>query len=236
MRRRGDVSHRASEDPGPGPGMRLELGAPIGCRDSELGELADVVLDPGSKRITHLVVRPHHHELMSPRLVPLALAESRGQRAGLMLRCTLREFDALDPIREFASLPLGPPGVGDPEWDVGKIDVVAPAVPMPMGTSETSYLIEPTMVYDRVPKYEIELGRASPVRSCDGHHLGHIVALTIDDKGLLTSFVLERRHLWMRRHFGVPVAAIDGMSTDLVTLSLTRREARRLPAGRPSEV
>jgi uncharacterized protein YrrD len=236
MSRGTDVSHRASEDPGPRPGMRLELGAPIGCRDSELGELADVVLDPGSRRVTHLVVRPHHHELMSPRLVPVGLAEARGQDAGLLLRCTLREFDALDPIREYASVPLGPPRAGDPEWDVGKIDVVAPAVPMPMGTGETSYLTEPTMIYDRVPKDEIELGRASPVRSRDGHHLGHILALTVDGEWLLTSFVLVRRHLWMRRHLEVPATAVDGMGTDLVTLSLTRREASKLPAERPPDV
>src|ERR1041385_879155 len=204
--------------------IRLELGAPIGCRDGELGELADVVLDPDSVRVTHLIVRPHHHERVSPRLVPIALAEPRGQRAGLMLHCTLGEFDQMDWVRQLVPVPVGLPRVEDPEWDVGKVDAVASAAPMPMEVGATSYLIEPTMVYDRVPKYEIELGRASPVRSRDGHLLGHVVALTIDGKGTLTGVVLERRRLWRRRHLEVPVAAVDRMGTDLVTLSLTSRE------------
>ena len=40
--------------------MRLELGAPVRCTDEELGELADLVIDPVMKRVTHLVVNPRH--------------------------------------------------------------------------------------------------------------------------------------------------------------------------------
>jgi hypothetical protein len=39
--------------------MRLELGRPIRCSDGEFGELADVVVDPTTKRVTHVVARPH---------------------------------------------------------------------------------------------------------------------------------------------------------------------------------
>ena len=40
--------------------MRLELGGSVRCEDDLLGELADVVIDPTTKRVTHLVVEPHH--------------------------------------------------------------------------------------------------------------------------------------------------------------------------------
>jgi sporulation protein YlmC with PRC-barrel domain len=228
MSGRSDVAFPADEDAGPGRRIRLELGAPIGCRDGELGELADVVVAPDSGRVTDLVVEPRHHDLVGPRLVPIALFEPRGQRAGLMLQCTLREFDAMEPVRQVASMMLGEPPVDDPKWDVGKIDAVPP-VSMPIEGGEASYLLESTITYDRVPKYEIELGRTSPVETSDGHHLGHVVALIVDRKGVLTGVVLERRHLWRRKHVEVPIDAVDEMGTDLVTLSLTRREAAELP-------
>ena len=49
--------------------MRLELGTSVRCTDDTFGELADVVIDPISKRLTHLVVRPRHEDGLA-RLVP----------------------------------------------------------------------------------------------------------------------------------------------------------------------
>jgi sporulation protein YlmC with PRC-barrel domain len=232
MSRSSDVAFPADEDAGPGRQMRLELGAPIGCREGELGELADVVLAPDSGRVTDLVVQPHGHDLVGARLVPIALLQPRGERAGLMLDCTRRDFDAMQPVRQFASIMFGQQ-LDDPNWDVGKIDAV-PAVTTPIDGGEAGYLLDSTITYDRVPKYEIELGKSSPVRSCDGHHLGHVVALTVDRGGLVTGVVLERRHLWRRKHVQVPIQAVDEMGTDLVTLSLTRRETAELPTERAS--
>src|SRR6476646_5911496 len=118
MSGRSDVAFPADEDSGPGGRIRLELGAPIGCRDGELGELADVVLAPDSGRVTDLVVQPRHYDVGGPRLVPITLFEPRGQRAGLMLQRTLREFEAMEPVRQVASMLLGQPRVDDPKWDV----------------------------------------------------------------------------------------------------------------------
>jgi hypothetical protein len=36
--------------------MRLELGGRAGCSDGTFGELADVMIDPTTRRVTHLVV------------------------------------------------------------------------------------------------------------------------------------------------------------------------------------
>ena len=38
--------------------MRLELGKPIPCADGALRQLADVVVDSATIRVTHLVVHP----------------------------------------------------------------------------------------------------------------------------------------------------------------------------------
>jgi sporulation protein YlmC with PRC-barrel domain len=56
--------------------MRLQLGSVVHCPDGVYGELADVVIDPLKRQVTHLVVAPHHrHDLA--RLVPVEHAHGR---------------------------------------------------------------------------------------------------------------------------------------------------------------
>ncbi len=45
--------------------MRLDLGSPVRCTDDAFGELADVVIDPETRRVTHLVVQPHQRDEQS---------------------------------------------------------------------------------------------------------------------------------------------------------------------------
>ena len=53
--------------------MRLHLGAGVSCPEGEICVLADLVVDPASHRVTHLVVEPRHHPTLA-RLVPIELA------------------------------------------------------------------------------------------------------------------------------------------------------------------
>ena len=55
--------------------MRLDLGSPVRCTDEAFGELADVVIDPGTRRVTHLVVQPHQRDEQA-RLVPVDRARA----------------------------------------------------------------------------------------------------------------------------------------------------------------
>ena len=103
--------------------MRLELGTPVRCTDKAYGELADVVIDPLSKRVTHLVVRPTNQEVLETRLVPIELADGGDERSEISLRCSVDEVNALEPVQEYAYLRLGAPELSDPDWDVGVKDV-----------------------------------------------------------------------------------------------------------------
>ena len=60
------------------------------------------------------------------------------------------------------------------------------------------------VIYDRVPKGEVEVRRASPVTSADGHHLGHVDGFVVDGEQI-THIVLEHGHLWGRRDLTVPI-------------------------------
>src|SRR5690348_10241018 len=102
--------------------MRLDLGCAVRCKDAPFGELADVIVDPISRRVTHVVVAPHgHHE--RARLV--SIDGVRPVDGGLELDQTVAEVEALEALHESAYIRAGEQVVADPDWDVGTEDVLA---------------------------------------------------------------------------------------------------------------
>ena len=90
--------------------------------DLPFGELADVVVDPVSRRVTHLVVQPHdHHD--GARLVPVERASAAGD--DIALDCSVADIEALEPVHESAYLRVDEFPVADPDWEIGIQDVLA---------------------------------------------------------------------------------------------------------------
>lgn len=197
--------------------MLLELGGSVLCEDGALGELADVVIDPTTKRVTHLVVQPRDDG--QARLVSIDLAQD-GDGQEISLRCTVEDVRRLAPVHEVTYLRLGEFPVDDPDWDVGIQEVLAMPYYEP-GLDAGAYGGDAGVIYDRVPKGEVEVRRASAVTSADGHHVGHVDGFVIDREHI-THLVLERGHLWGRREITIPIGAVAKVETDAVTLSLTK--------------
>lgn len=135
--------------------MRLELGCPVRCQDGAFGELDDVVIDPTSRRVTHLVVAPvDRHD--QARLVSIERARAgtaaagRGSTEGdaggdevevdgadagggevvvgsgeVVLDCTIAAVQEMEPVQRAAYLRMGELPVEDPNWDVGIEDMLA---------------------------------------------------------------------------------------------------------------
>jgi hypothetical protein len=208
----------------------LEFGRRVRCSDGAFGELEDVVIDPGRRQVTHLVVVPEHPQGQA-RLVPIELADSAAGGGAIALRCTLAEGHALPPVREIAYLRLGTAPDDSPDWDVGVRDVYS--MPSYDAGAMVEYHPDPDpavlMRYDRVPKGEAELRRDSDVLTADGHHLGTVDAFLVQD-GRITHVVLRRGHLWGQREVSVPVAAFAEVRTDGITLRLTKAEVHALPS------
>jgi sporulation protein YlmC with PRC-barrel domain len=210
-----------------GEKMKLELGTSIRCADGATRELVDVVIDSSSSRVTHLVIRPAQHA-EDARLVPISLA-SRAEKDGeseISLNCGAADLERFDPVHKFEILRAGERPNEDPKWDVGVEDiVVAPNyAPTAFGDYGGSLDSDVTISYDRVPKGEIELRHASSVYSADGHHLGSVDAVVVDDGDRLTHLLLERGHLWWKREVALPAEAISKFESDMLTLGLTKRE------------
>ena len=211
--------------------MRLDLGCSVRCSDGDFGEVADVVVDPTTRRVTHLVVQPHDRD-EDALLVPVERARAgEAKDAGITLDFTVAEAGRLEQIREAAYLRLGEFPVEDPDWDVGVQDLLAmPYYQELGGFGEVTVDYDPhvTVRYDRIPKGAVELRRSSPVRSSDGHHLGHVDGFVVDGEEHITHIVLERGHLWGKREIAIPIGAIAATETDSAVLNLTKDEVGKI--------
>lgn len=214
--------------------MRLEIGNRVRCTDGVYGELADIVIDPLEKRVTHLVVQPEQGE-GEARLVPIQLAMGRDDEQRVIeLECTLDEAQGFESVHEAAYLRLGESPAEDPDWDIGVEDVLA--MPYYAGLDEGMYPgaldSRVTVYYDRVPKGQVEVRRSSAVISADGYSLGEVDGFVVDADEHITHFVLERGHLWGRKEVTIPIGAVARVESDAVHVALSKDEVGALPAVR----
>ena len=211
--------------------MRLELSCPVRCSDEPFGDLADVVIDPNRRSVTHLVVEPHRQHALA-RLVPLDLvAAEAGSHPAVELRCTIDDVRRLPPAQDFAYVLLGERLRADPEADSGIETVLAYPSYEPSGLGGLAGDLDAhyTMTYDRIPKGEIELRRKSPVFADDGHQLGHVCAFHVDADARITHVIFEVGHVLRRREVTIPAGATARLATDSITLDMTRRAVRAFP-------
>jgi sporulation protein YlmC with PRC-barrel domain len=130
-------------------------------------------------------------------------------------------------VQEVAYLQLGDFPLDDPDWDVGIHEVYA--LPYYSTYDLQPQPLDSPVLYDRIPKGEVEIRRASGVYSTEGHHLGHVDGFLVDRDEHITHLVVERGHLWGRRDVTIPIGAVAKIETDDVTLSLTKDQVGSLP-------
>jgi PRC-barrel domain len=211
--------------------MRLELNCPVDCTDGPFGRLADIVVDPARRRITHLVVEPPHRHGLA-RLVPVERARADDASGRITLEHTVDELRRLPAVEDFAYLRFGEFPLADPDWDVGIETVLAePYYDFAgYGGPPPDYNPNVAVVFDRIPKGEVEIRHASEVVSADDHRLGRVDGVLFDGEDGITHVVLLRGHLFGRRAVTIPIASVAGVATDSITLSLTKDQVAVLPA------
>jgi hypothetical protein len=210
--------------------MNLALGSTVRCSDGADRELADIVVDAPGRRVTHLVVQPkHHHE--EARLVPLELAGEDDQ-GGVSLFCTAETLEGLEPVREYAYLPAGQQPEKSAQWDVGVEDVLVVPSVEPLDMAEPELDPNVNLMYDRVPKGEVELRLTSSVYSADEHRVGSVNGVVVGEDGVIAVLTLQRGHLWWRREVSVPADAIAKLENDVATLAVDKSELKRFSSQR----
>jgi sporulation protein YlmC with PRC-barrel domain len=195
----------------------VTIGAHVSCTDGPCGTVTRVVVDPVALAVTHLVVEPHHQRILG-RLVPIDLAGASAD--GVQLRCTLAEFEALDPAQEahfvagtIQYAAYGPeqavfwPHVGKGGRYGGRGDLVSE---------------------DSVPVGEVQVRRDDRVHATDGE-IGRVQGLVIDTGNHhVTHVLLAEGHLWGRKDVALPIGAVTKANNG-IQVSLSKEQIGDLP-------
>jgi PRC-barrel domain len=206
------------------------IGTSVSCSDGFCGEVSRLITDPAALTVTHLVVQPKHKKYHG-RLVPLELVDTA--TGDIRLRCTLAEFDELEPAEE-VDLVEGDDyagGYGDASSVQGYGNVGAGGV----GASASGVLIGgslghriPTTVDDVVPVGETQVRHGDSVHASDGE-IGEVQGFVVDPGDHRVTHVLLREgHLWGHKEVAIPVSAVVGMD-DGIQLNLTKQQVEDLP-------
>ena len=210
------------------------LGAEARCSDGFCGLVSRTVLDPAARTVTHLVIEPRHRK-GSGRLVPVEMIDATAGQ--IRLRCTLADFDLLDPAEEVElveGVEYGG-GYGQAEavqsyGNVGSMGVGGSASGMGIGMGLGHRT--PTVVTDNVPLGETEVARHERVHALDGE-IGQVEGFVVDPAdNKVTHVLLQEGHLWGRKEIAIPISAVDSVDAG-IRLNITKKQVEDLPPVSP---
>jgi sporulation protein YlmC with PRC-barrel domain len=208
--------------------MLLRIGADASCSDGACGQLSRVIVNPVAREVTHIVVG-HKHRNGSGRLVPVDLVDATTDQ--LRLRCTLAEFEALQPAQETEVVPdLDPTGHQDPPRSPNFLPV-SPAVWLTSGGRGRGRPPAPEKVtVDSVPFGQVDIRRELTVCATDGE-IGQVQGLVVEPGGRqVTHVLLQEGRMLGRKEVAVPIGAVTKIGTLQINLSLSKHQVKDLPS------
>jgi sporulation protein YlmC with PRC-barrel domain len=201
------------------PAGALRVGARVAAHDGDGGQVDALIVDPLTRRVTHLVINDEH--VAPRRLAPLSLVES-ARPGEVRVDATLAELEALPAFDEPAyHRPEVPGELGELELDPGFYFLE------PYATPVDGWLLAE---HERIPKDEVAIRRGAEVVASDQTHVGHVDEFLVDPSdGQVTHVVVRTGHLFKKQDVVVPVRKASRFDDDLVRLDLSVAEIDALP-------
>ena len=209
--------------------MPFRIGADASCTDGACGQVSRIIVNPAAREVTHLAVDPKHRQGPG-RLVPVDLVDATtGQ---IRLRCTLAEFQALQPAQETEAVPdLDPTGHGHPDNTPNKVNWAIVDGAVIMQPSRPGGPEAPQQVtVDYIPSGGVDIHRDLTVCATDGE-IGQVQGLVVEPGGhQVTHVLLQKGHMPGRKDVAIPISAVTKIGTFLIHLSITRHQVKDLPS------
>jgi hypothetical protein len=193
----------------------LTIGADVTCTDGVGGKVSRLVIDPRARTVTHLVVNDRQFQ---GRLVPLDLVDLDATTGQVRLRCTIAEFEKLQPASRTVPVQdndVDPDNSHDQFWS----------------RSVASQLLAdpPSVTYDTLPSGEVAVRGGDHVHAADGN-IGQVQGLVIDSGShQVTHVLLQEGHVFARKGVAVPIGAVTGVNENGIQLNITKQQVKDLP-------
>jgi len=204
--------------------MKILFGTPVVTRDDvPVGDVAEVVVDPRTRSVTHLVVQ-QGLLFENDRLVP-ADAIASATESGIVLVPTAAELEAGSAdyrAEDFVQL------AGAETGDVlpGRLWTRPPGVPpslIPPGLGPVELPADIS-----IPINDVMLLHDTPVLTDDGVGIGHVCQVLTDEEDRITHIVLEQGLVYPEPKL-VPVDWFARIEDNQITLSVEKSVVDRLP-------
>jgi sporulation protein YlmC with PRC-barrel domain len=194
--------------------MDIPVNADVYCNDHHCGVSTYIIINPTTKKVTHLVVKekafPHIE-----RLVPIELVLETSPHK-IQLRCSQNQLEEMESFikTEFIRTEI-------PEY-VGDQFMIWPyAIP------KTEMI---SVEYERIPPGELAVRRGARVEATDGH-AGRVDEFLVNPAdGHITHLVLREGHLWGQKDVTIPISQIDHIQENTVYLKLDKCGVETLPS------
>jgi sporulation protein YlmC with PRC-barrel domain len=193
--------------------MDIPVDVEVKCCDRNCGRSTYIVLNPVTKKITHLVVKqrefPH-----TERLVPVALMAESTPRV-IRLRCDAPDLEDMDEFFETQFIRLKRTHIVDGSY-----------LMWPYAFTTEDYVPEN---HEQIPIDELAIRRGARVEARDGQ-VGRVDEFIVDRQSEhITHLVMREGHLWGQRDVTIPVSYIKRIDDDAVYLNIDKASVAELP-------
>ena len=195
----------------------IPLNAKVQCSDEACGKTTNVIINPVTHKVTHIVLEDKSLGDNQTRMVPVGNIASTTQTQ-VTLSCSKDEVARMKPfiVTNFIQ-----------ESPSGKAYITGDAYTYPHVVNDTAYASADER---HVPLGELEVHAGMQVEASDGK-VGKLDELVLDkDSGDITHIQMREGHLWGTKDVAIPVSAVDFTDENTVYLNIDKKAVGALPA------
>ena len=193
----------------------IPINAKVECADGALGKTTNVIINPVTRKVTHIAIRDKHLPGSDTRLVPFSkVSDVTHER--ITLSCGKDEVAGMPPFIQ---------GQMMPESMTGKAF---------SGDAYTSQYVFNNTAYELVqvenlPPGELAICSGMQIAATDGK-VGKLDELVLDpETGDITHLLMRRGHLWGKREVAVPASTVDYVEAETIHLSVDKAAVEAMP-------
>jgi len=202
--------------------MEIPLNAQVECTDGVCGRSVDVLINPVTDQVTHLVVK----EDVTPNteyIVPVDFV-TETKTDTIRLSCTKAELEKMDP---FIKTKFIAESVPDIRSGINGMPGIGSTYYFPYITPDMTVYVPKES--QQVPPGELAVRRGTRVEATDGY-VGKVDEFVVNPKnGHITHLVMREGHLWGKKDVVIPLSAMGDTRDDTVFLKLDKHQIESLP-------